>query len=69
MFYGLSRFPHHAQYLNLFVALAPVAWVGNMKGELTDGNSACFESCVVFLLRYIYVVFCWDMSCIDCVQL
>lgn len=34
MFYGMSRFPHHADYLNLFVALAPVAWVGSMKSVL-----------------------------------
>ena len=34
MFYGLSRFPHHAQYLNLFVALAPVAWVTNIRAEV-----------------------------------
>jgi len=34
MFYGLSRFPEHAAAINVFVALAPVAWVGKMKAEM-----------------------------------
>ena len=34
MFYGLSAYPHHANYLNLFIALAPVCWVGKMEATM-----------------------------------
>ena len=26
-----KRYPHHAQYINVFIALAPVAWVSNIQ--------------------------------------
>lgn len=34
MFYGLSRFPQYAKKINIFIALAPVAWVANAKVPL-----------------------------------
>jgi hypothetical protein len=34
MFAALSRYPGIAPYLNLFVALAPVAYVNNQKSAL-----------------------------------
>eukprot|EP00697_Spironema_sp_BW2_P012880 gnl/Spiro4/29562_TR14483_c0_g1_i1.p1 gnl/Spiro4/29562_TR14483_c0_g1~~gnl/Spiro4/29562_TR14483_c0_g1_i1.p1 ORF type:complete len:391 (+),score=95.53 gnl/Spiro4/29562_TR14483_c0_g1_i1:66-1238(+) len=43
MFYGLSRYPHHANYLNLFVALAPVAWIGHARVPLIK-DIAAFDS-------------------------
>lgn len=33
LFYGLSKYPHYAKSINLFIALAPVAWVSGSHVE------------------------------------
>jgi pimeloyl-ACP methyl ester carboxylesterase len=34
MFMGLAAYPEQAQYVNQFIALAPIAWIGNVKSLL-----------------------------------
>jgi hypothetical protein len=78
MFYGLSRFPQYAESLNVFIALAPVAWVAQCRVPLlqvmrlavhcTVSSVVCVAQCRLPLLRVMLAVHCTPlMSVLYCV--